>query len=124
MYRMNIGGIELSLLPPPSGVSVSGGGRPVTERPTIEGRMVTTRPGLPGSKRITVSTPDQHVITAADAAAIASLGDGPFAFALEGYDGAGSYAGCVFEEAPQFPAVGHHAYRGCNFTVYVPQGGE
>lgn len=124
MYSMNIGGVELSVLPPPSGVTVSGGGRAVSERPTIEGRIVATRSPAPGSKRITVSTPDRHVITAADATAIAALGDGPFSFTLTGYDGAGSYGGCVFEEPPQFPGVGHPAYRGCNFTVYVPQGGN
>lgn len=124
MYSMNIGGVELSLLPPAAGVTVSGGGRPVNERPTIEGRIVATRNPLSGSKKITVTTTDNYAISAADAAAIAALGDGPFTFSLTGYDGAGSYGGCVFEEPPSFPPVaGHPAYRRCNFTVYILQGG-
>lgn len=123
LYELIIGGVSLRWVPPPDAVTTSGGGRPVNERKTIEGRIIATRSPLPESRRVQVSAPQGYVITAADAAAIQALGSGPFPVTFgPGYEAAGSYS-AYFEEPPRFPPTRHPEYVGYDFTLYIPQGG-
>lgn len=122
MYSMTIGGVSLTFLPAVDGVSGSGGGRPITERITIEGQIVATRAPLPASRRIRVTSPDGYAISRADADAIRSLA-GPFTVSLTGYEPSGVFAGCVFEEPPRFPPSRHPDYVHYDFEIYVPQEG-
>lgn len=124
MYELIIGGVSLRWVPPPDAVTTSGGGRPVNERKTIEGRIVATRSPLPESRRVQVSAPQGYVITAADAAAIRALGSGPFPVTFgPGYEAAGSYS-AYFEEPPRFRAIPNHPeYVSYEFTLYIPQEG-
>ncbi|WP_245745159.1 hypothetical protein [Deinococcus reticulitermitis] len=123
MLRLIIGGVDLAFLPPPEAVSVDGGGRPVSERVTLDGRIVATRSPLPASRRLTVIAPEGFAISAADAEAIRALGDGPFSVTLIGYEPGGTFGGCTFEAPPRFPLTRDPRYRGYELAIYLPQGG-
>ena len=123
MYAMIIGPVALSALPPPEAVTATGGGRAITERTAIDSRIITTRPAPPSARRITIQAPGGYGITAADALAIAAIGDAPFTLTLAGYDPAGSWSGCVFEEPPRLePLPGAPGWRSYSLTIYAPQG--
>ena len=121
MFSITIGGVPLRFLPAKSGVSGSGGGRPVNERKTITGEIVATRSPLPESRRLIISAPEGYAITRADAEAIRALGTGPFDVTLTGYEPSGSFGGCVFEELPRFPPITAELV-GYDMTIYIPQG--
>lgn len=123
MYSMTIGGVSLTFLPAVDGVTGSGGGRPITERTTIEGRIVATRAPLPASRRIRVTAPENHVISRTDAEAIRALAASVFTVTLTGYEPSGTFGGCVFEEPPRFPPSRHPDYVHYDFEIYVPQEG-
>lgn len=121
MFSMKIGSIDLQFLPAAEGVTGEGGGRPITERTTVEGRVVALRPPLPAARRIRVTAPQGYAISESDAQAIRALGDGPFTLALTGYEPSGTFGGCVFEEPPRFPRLAP-GLVGYDLAVYVPQG--
>lgn len=123
MYRMSIGGVELHFLPAAEGVSVEGGARPVTERVTLDGRVIATRAELPTSRRLTISAPEGYVISAADADALRALeaGGEPFSVTLAGYEPAGTFTGCVFDAPPRFPSTSDPRFRGYDLSIYIPQ---
>lgn len=121
IYSMTIGGVALQYLPAADGVTGEGGGRAITERTTIEGRVVALRAPLPASRRIRIVAPDGYAISEADAQSIRALGGGPFTLSLTGYEPSGTFGGCVFDEPPRFPrrAPGLVGY---DLSIYIPQG--
>ena len=123
MLSIQIDGINLQFLPPTEAVSGSGGGRPITERTAITGEIIPLRNPLPTSRRLTITAPAGFAISAADAAAIRALGDGPFSVTLSGYDPSGTFSGCVFEQPPRFPPTFDPRFVGYDLTLYIPQGG-
>ena len=121
IYSMTIGGVALQHLPASEGVTGEGGGRAITERTTVEGRIIALRSPLPAARRIRVTAPQGYAISEADAQAIRALGDVPFTLSLTGYEPAGTFGGCVFEEPPRFPYLAP-GLVGYDLSVYVPQG--
>ncbi|WP_272977108.1 hypothetical protein [Deinococcus geothermalis] len=124
MYSLIIGGVALDYLPPPDAVQIEGGGRAVSERTTLDGKIIATRPPLPASRRLTITAPQGFAISAADAAAIQAIGDQPFTVILRGYDPEGTFSGCVFVEPPRFPPTSDPRFRGYAMTIYIPQEGN
>lgn len=122
MLQFKIADIDLDLLPPREAVTVSGGGRPITERTALDGSTILQR-GQPVSRRLTVSAPQGFAIRAEHAAAISALAraGGFFTLTLRGYVLSGVYAGCLFVELPSFPPTADPRFTGYNFTLYLPQ---
>lgn len=119
MYMINIGGVQLSLLPPEEAVTLSGGERPITERRTLSGAVIATRPARAGARRLVIEAPDTFVITQADADAIQSLPD-TWTLSITGFKLSGTFLGCTFEVPPQFPSDGD-GLCGYSLSIYIPQ---
>ena len=120
-YSLTIGGVELAYLPPQAALGLEGGGRPISERVTVDGVIVATRPPLPASRRLTITAPEGFAISATDAESIRALADTSFSITLTGYEPSGTFSGVTFESPPSFPPTFDPRYRSYSMTLYIPQ---
>lgn len=123
MLQFKLGEIDLNPLPPLEAVSVTGGGRSVTERSALDGTLIVQRARKPSSRRLAVQGPDNYALLADQAEQIRVLaGAGTrFTLSLRGYELAGDFSGCFFEDPPSFPPFRDAHYRRFSFTIYIPQ---
>lgn len=122
MYQFIIGTVDLRGMPPKEAVTVSGGGREISEGVTLEGRVIATRPPRAGALRVQVSAPTTYGLPKplADAlAALAASGE-PFTVTLLGYELEGTFTNCLFDGPVRFPPISA-GYSSYTFTLYVPQ---
>lgn len=125
MLKLQLGSIDLSILPPREAVVSSGGGRAISEKVALTGDVVALRPAKNGARRLKIIAPQGYAISSTDADALAALASSGAAFTLtlEGYELSGTFAGCVFEGDARFPVLGVPAWRGYDMNLYLPQVG-
>lgn len=123
MLQFKLGTIDLNPLPPLEAVTVSGGGRAVNERLSLDGTVVVQRAAKPASRRLAVQGPDNYALLAEQTEQIQALANAGtrFTLVLRGYELSGDFTGCFFEEAPRFPPFRDALYKQFSFTIYIPQ---
>ena len=122
-YDLIIAGITLNPTVPPEAVTRSGGGRSITEKVTITGRVLRVQGARLGCRVRVTSPGPEWVLSEAQITGLRALegSQTPFSVTLgPGYELSGTFNGCLFEGDAVFSPKRGGGWTGYDFTLYIP----